>query len=432
MLATRRRALAAAVAVGALVAAGCSSSSKPSGSGSATTAAGHASGNTASAPGVTPTTVSVGLITSETGVASPEYVPGIVKGAQARFDLQNAQGGVHGRTLTLNVKDDQSSPTGFSTAAQDLASGGNFGIIADSAFVFGGYRPMQQQGVPVVGAGVDGPEWGEQPNTNMFSVLPVDPKTPQYTTEGLFVKDRGGTNVAGFGYSVSPSSTAAAKGVAKIAEAVGIKAGLIDTSIPFGGVNAGPIALEMKSAGVDSAIMQMDNNTNFAIVTAAKQAGVPLKVPISATGYGQSLLDQPAAVDSAQGGYFATICDPVELQTSQTKNWQAALQKYEGFTGVPGFDWCEGYITADLMIKGLEQAGQNPTRQSFINNLRQVSSYNPAGLLPNTLNFTLAAFGKAPQNLCGYYPQLQGTKFVLVPNDHPVCGTLIPNSNMTP
>ncbi len=428
MLAGRHRAVAAAIAVTALVAAACSSSSKPSSGGSAS----GGGGNKASAPGVTPTSVSIGLITSETGVASPEYVPGIVKGATARFDLQNDQGGVNGRKLSLNVKDDTSTVSGFATAAQLLTSSGVFGIIADSAFVFAGYRPLQQQGVPVVGAGVDGPEWGEQPNTNMFSVLPVDPKTPQYTTEGLFIKERGGTNVAGFGYAISPSSTAAAKGVAKVAEATGLKAGLIDTSIPFGGVNAGPIALEMRQAGVDSAVMQMDNNTNFAIVTAAKQAGVNLKVPVSATGYGQSLLDQSSAVASAQGGYFATICDPVELQSSATKAWQAALAKYQGFTGVPGFDWCEGYITADLMIKGLQVAGQNPTRQSFISNLRNVSSYNPAGLLPNTLNFTMAAFGQAPAMECGYYPQLQGTKFVLVPNDKPVCGTLIPNSNMTP
>lgn len=431
MLARRSRMSIVAAAIAALVAAGCSSSSKPSGGSSGTSGGGGT--NTASGPGVTPTSISIGLITSETGVAAAEYVPGIVKGAMARFDLQNAQGGVDGRKLTLQVKDDTSSVTGFMTAAQDLASSGNFAIIADSAFVFAGARTLEQQGVPVVGAGVDGPEWGEHPYTNMFSVLPVDPKTPQYTTEGVFIKERGGTNVAGFGYGISPSSTAAAKGVAKVAKATGLKAGLIDTSIPFGGVNAGPIALEMRQAHVDSAVMQMDNNTNFAIVTAAKQAGVNLKVPVSATGYGQSLLDQPSAVAAAQGGYFETICDPSELQSPATKAFGAALAKYVGFTGVPGFDYCEGYVTADLMIKGLEVAGHNPTRQSFISNLRKVSSYNPAGgLLPNSLNFTPAAFGQPPAKECGYFPQLQGKKFVLVPNDKPVCGTLIPNSDMTP
>jgi branched-chain amino acid transport system substrate-binding protein len=78
----------------------------------------------------------------------------------------------------------------------------------------------------------------------------------------------------------------------------------------------------------------------------------------------------------------------------------------------------------DLMIKGLEVRGKNPTRQSFITNLRTVTSYDASGLLPNPVDFSLAAFGKARPKTCGRYAKLQGDTFVPIPSDgKPTCGT---------
>jgi ABC-type branched-subunit amino acid transport system substrate-binding protein len=93
-----------ALAAISIVVAGCGSSSQHSSSTSAvgatsgTTAS--AAGNTASAPGVTATTVKIGLITSVTGASSSTFGD-TAQGAQARFDVQNANGGVNGRKLDL-------------------------------------------------------------------------------------------------------------------------------------------------------------------------------------------------------------------------------------------------------------------------------------------------------------------------------------------
>jgi branched-chain amino acid transport system substrate-binding protein len=78
------------------------------------------------------------------------------------------------------------------------------------------------------------------------------------------------------------------------------------------------------------------------------------------------------------------------------------------------------------MVKGLEVAGKNPTRQSFITNLRNVTGYDAEGLLPNAIDLSLANFGKAPNKVCGWYAKLQGTQFVPVPSDgSATCGTRI-------
>jgi branched-chain amino acid transport system substrate-binding protein len=395
------------------------------------TSAGVSAGPASATPGFGAKTITLGLITSLTGAASAEY-GGVIPAAEARVDLQNAEGGVDGRKIRLITEDDQSSPSQANTAAELLISKGVFGIIDESALVFGAAQTMQKAGIPVVGGGYDGPEWGMQPYTNMFSTSgPVDPHEPANTGTALFMKKLGVTSVAAFGYASSPSSTAAATGFYLSAKVVGLTQGYLNTTIPFGSVNVTPIALQMKADNINGVYLPLDDNTNFAILTAAKQAGVNIKVAISATGYGQALLDDPTAVADAQGDYFPPPGVPVELKTPATKAFQAALAKYAHFKGIPSFDYYEGWTGADLMIKGIELAGKHPTQQSFITNLHKVSNYN-AGGLEGSANLTLKAFGTAPQTLCGWETKLVGKKFVPVPaNGTKVCGTLIPNSNQS-
>lgn len=416
--------------VGALVAGACGSS-KPSSSSSTTvpSASGATVGGlTASAPGISKTTIKIGLITSLTGSASSEYT-NLPKAAQARVDAVNAAGGVDGRQLQLVICDDASAASSNLTCAQNLVAKGVFAFEEQSAFVFGGYKYLNQQGIPVTGGGYDGPEWGLQPNTNMFSVSgSYYTSAAWYTQPAQFMKDQGVTTVGSFGYGISPSSSDSAKGFALAAKSVGLTVGYLNTSLPFGTVNVTPVALAMKSKGVTGVSMEMDEDTNFAILTAAKQAGVNLKVAVSATGYGQDLLNDSSAVQAGQGDYFPPVATPVELKTPATMAMQSALQKYAGFSGVPGFDWYEGWLSTDLMIKGLQVAGTNPTRSSFIHNLQQVTNYNAGALLSTPVNFSLSQFGKPPAQECSWLTQLEGSKFVVANNGKPLCGTLLPNT----
>ena len=68
-------------------------------------------------------------------------------------------------------------------------------------------------------------------------------------------------------------------------------------------------------------------------------------------------------------------------------------------------------------------AGQNPTRSSFIDNLRKVTNYNVEGLATNTVNYSTVQ--NIPNQTCSYYVQLKGKQFIVQNNDKPVCGTLV-------
>ncbi len=427
------RTVITAVSVGlslGLIGAACSSSSHANSSGSSATtgAAGAAGGSSASSASST-SDITIGEITPLTGAAAVNY-KGSAESAQARVDAQNANGGVNGHKLKLIVVDDQSTPSGNLTAAQSLVSKGVFGIVGSSAFNFGSYRYLNQQGVPVTGGGFDGPEWGQQPNTNMFAYgsTSTDPHLPQYDQPAKLMKQLGVTRMASVAYGVSPSSVAAAKGFMFTAKNVGIQQAYLDTSLPFGTVNAGPIALALKDTKANGIYLPIDDGTAFAILTAAQQAGVHMNMAVAATGYGQDLLNQPATVQAAQGIYFALSTAPVELQTPATTAMQKAFATYEHFTGVPNLNWYQGWIATDMLIKGLELAGKNPTRSGYITAMRGVTDYTADGLLGAPVDFS--KFGQAPQEACSWYMKLVGTKFVPTPTDgKPVCGSLIPNSN---
>ena len=117
---------------------------------------------TASSAGASSAPYTVGLVTDETGPAASTY-QNVVEGAQARIGLQNAHGGVNGHQIKLLTADDATSPSLNMVAAQELISKGALVLIQDSAVAFVSAKLMQQQGMPVVGTGTDGYEWGEKP-----------------------------------------------------------------------------------------------------------------------------------------------------------------------------------------------------------------------------------------------------------------------------
>lgn len=379
----------------------------------------------ASTPGVTANTITLGLITELTGPGA-EPGTGMVQAAQARIDEQNAEGGVYGRKIKLISEDDQTNPNVDATATDALLSKGVFGVIDDSAVTFGGYKILQQAGVPVTGGGYDGPEWFEQPNTNMFSIAgPEDANDPQYSDGALFAKERGGTKCASVGYGISPSSQASARGFNLACEREGLQNTFLDTSVPFGTLDVTSLVLQIKDSGANVLWLPLDGGTNEAIMTGLAQAGAKMKVIINATGYGQQVLDDTNVLPSAQGAWFLVEGVPVEFDTPGTEAFQAALAKYAHFTGIPDFTWYEGWGGADLMIKGLELAGKDPTQSGFIAALHKDTDYSANGLF-GSVNFSLSEFGKAPKSLCEDLVQLKGHTYT---NPTQVCGTLLPNSD---
>ena len=103
---------------------------------------------------------------------------------------------------------------------------------------------------------------------------------------------------------------------------------------PLGSTNVEPIVLSMKSAGINGLNTSIVTNSNLAIVTGLNQQGIH-PVNVLATGYGGDLIQGGAGASvQAQDSYFITGAEPVELNTSATKQFQSALATYSGVHGI--------------------------------------------------------------------------------------------------
>src|ERR1022692_997176 len=126
-------ALVAGTAVTAMVVAACGSSgtSTPSSSPSAGASSSSSSAAlTASAPGITATTITIGSHQPLTGVAAPGYDE-IAPASNAYFSYVNAHGGIYGRKIIYKYLNDQYNPANTSTVVHQLVLQDNVYAIFD-------------------------------------------------------------------------------------------------------------------------------------------------------------------------------------------------------------------------------------------------------------------------------------------------------------
>jgi branched-chain amino acid transport system substrate-binding protein len=398
------------VAAIAVIVSACSSSSHNSSSGS------------------TGPTYTLGLLTDVTGAAaSAERTT--ETGVKAGIGLANA----NGAHLKYVVADAASSPTTALSAAQRLVTQDHvFAVIAISGLTFSAAPYLTAEGVPVIGAATDGPEWIT--SRNMFSTFGYNDYSKATTTDGNFLKMVGAANIGILGYSIPASANQSAKGAAISAQNAGLKVGYLNADFPLGSTNVQPVAIAMKGAGVDAFTATVEENTAFALLQALRQQGVALKAPLFSVGYGADLFQAgPGAVQTAQGAYFTLSYEPVEMHTAGTERFQKALSTYAGVTGSPSLNEYLGYTAVDAFVTGLKAAGPNPTKASFINTMLGIRNYDVAGLAGNhTISFAMdqRSYGQGIDN-CAWITRFSGNTFHLVSGADPVCGSVIPGKTVS-
>ena len=414
-----------AVAAVLFVAAGCGSSSKHATASSTTPGApgSESSVTTGSGAGRTYT---LGVLADITGPASTNSKK-FPQGVKAGVALAESEG----YKIKYVVADTATSPSQTLAAAQKLVEQDHvFAVLALSAVTFSAEPFLASKGIPVIGANIDGPEWATQ--RNMFSVSGTADYTKVFSQQGLAFKQLGATNLGAVGYSASPSSSDTAKSNAISAQLAGVKVGYLNTNLPLGTTNVDPIAIAMKNAGVDSLEAPIDTNTAFAIVSAMRNAGADLKVVLNSTGYGGDLIQGgPGALQVAQGQYFLSGFEPVEMNTPATQQFVSYL-KGAGVTTAPAEAQYYGYMSVDAVVQGLKVAGSSPSQASFINAMLGITNFNGVGLYgTHSVSFALDTRGQVSgADNCIWNTQYNGTTFHLVPGQDPICGETVPGKTV--
>jgi branched-chain amino acid transport system substrate-binding protein len=396
-------------AAAAVLAAGCGSAGRsPSATGGA---GGH--------------TYTIGVLTDASGVAASSNFT-FSKGVKAGVNLASR----NGYTIKYVLADTTSLPSGALTAARKLVEQDHvFAVVAQSALLFAAAPYLTKANIPVIGAAEDGPEWFTA--KNMFGVYGTPHEEVVATEFGQFMKNQGATTVGTLGYAISPSSSESAKGAAKSAQAVGLKAGYVNASFPFGSTNVGPVALAMKAGHVDGFYASVDPNTGFSLITALRQEGEDLKVALLPTGYGGDLLQAgPGALAAAQDVFFTLTYEPVEMDTAATQQFQSDL-KAVGITGDPTYAEYNGYLSVGLLIRGLQSAGAKPTGASLLGALSNIHDWDAYGLVGNH-HIDINNRTASGNTNCIWVTKLSGSTFRLVPGADPICGSLVPGLTVSP
>ncbi len=372
----------------------------------------------------------VGYIGDLTGPAASTFADGAAA-AQARIDLQNAQGGIDGHPIQMVTEDTESSPTTAATDAEELVSKKVVGIIENSALFFGGAPYLLKEGIPVTGTGIDGPEWNT--DTNLFDAFgpptagEVDGHYWTTTGDAAIYKLLGVTKIAGVA-NQTESAVQSVNSAFYALEKAGLKKCYENTSLPLGSVNITTLVLAIQSSGCNGLFTSYVDATDIALAQGIKNAGLKMPGQLYAEGYDNNVLDSPSARAALQGDYFATGIDFSSPNTA-TKNMLAALKKYDPafHGGIPDLGIYGSWQSADLMVDGLQAAASHLTSSAIITDLHKVSSFNAGGILASSFGFN--HFGTPqmyPKQACEWVVELKGANFVTINGGKPICGTYEP------
>jgi ABC-type branched-subunit amino acid transport system substrate-binding protein len=344
-----------------------------------------------------------------------------VRGAKARFERANAEGGVHGRKIEfLGAEDDGMIPDKGAAAARKLVQKEKvFALVPVSAPQFGGAEFLEQQKVPWVGWAT-GPFWcGKTSAFGFNGCLAPRPGQGTQTWWGNQVAAQLGGGAGKKVWVQATDSTASKYGVQTISKsftAAGFALAGTSAALPAQAppqdwspyVNKIMKSADGKAPDVVVSVMA-GGKFNSGLYAALKKAGYKGLIT-DATSYDPKVLADPQTLQALEGVYSAPQFEPFESNVPEVVKMVADLRRTGGANVVPDQHMATGYWSADVFLAMLQKAGKDLTRDSFFKAV-QTFSYENKGIgrlrLPS---------GKTESNGCGALVKLDGGRFTIAQN----------------
>lgn len=361
--------------------------------------------------GVTSTTINVAGMVSKPTFASA------MQGAQARFDRENANGGVYGRKIKIvDTADDKFDPTTNVQEARRVVSTDNiFAIVPVVSVVVGSSDYLAQQKVPFFGWGISAGFCGNAYGYGFTGC--VAPKTPIYGNTFMAAagakalkKDPKGLTIA----IIAEDTDAARSGLgtqAVAAESLGMKV------VYSKGVVPAPPATVGDFTPFSQAIMTSNNGGPPDIVVmlfASIPSTLGLQGALQSAGFkgpieNTQTYDPQLAAPSKGGSVYVQFG---AFETADTVPGVKQMVTDLNKAGAPlGVLSAVGYLSADMFIAALKKTGKNLTVAAF-QKAASTLQYNVA----NTAGPTSFPKDKLQPGVCGTLVTSNGTGYdVTVP-----------------
>lgn len=335
----------------------------------------------ASTTGISPTSVTVGNVSIISGPV-PGLFAGAPIGVKAYFDYINSKGGVDGRRLLVDSKDDafSSQQNGTETqeaVASDFAMVGSFSLFDG----FGCKALAADTAVPDVSVTLDP---GANALPNNFSVVPTNlgaalgpfqyykKHYPKDTTIGAIVSD-----VA--------SAEAQWSGEAAAAKHEGYNIGYVDYINPLESDFTTDV-INMRNKGVNVVDLSAIDWQDAAIFmeNAATQNWHPGLVFSDGPVYADQFISHaggPAIADGIQLGLGQALYLGQDAKSVPADKLFLQYVKKVDPSWTPDLYTLFGWASAQLFVQALTAAGPHPTRGTVIEQLTKITSFDASGLL---------------------------------------------------
>ena len=387
--ALRIRGIAIVCVAGLLAACGSSTSSDNSGT------------NTASAPGITPTTITIGSTQPLTGRAAPGYSE-ISVSSNAYFQYVDSHGGIFGRQIIYTFYDDGYNPTNTASLTRKL-------ILEDKVFAL-----FSALGTPTHQAVVDYinsqkvPDLFVSSGCNCWNDVANHPYTfgfqPDYTIEGKilgqYIQQNLGGKKVGYFYQNDEFGLDGVKGLDAQLGASSVPSANRQYYVPTN-TNVKPQIAALQASGAEVIVsFSIPAFTTLALLAAAGSGYHPTWV-VSNVGSDVTTLtgllkviSKGAAGVQLLGGMVTDSYLPL---TGDSSNKWISLFKGIHDTYEPTVPWdgnvLYGMVQAYTLVQAMKAAGRNPTRASFVKALESTPLTGGPGLAP---------FGFSSTNHLGY------------------------------
>lgn len=357
----------AATAVIGVIASGCSTSSDSS------------SGN---APGVTEDTIRIGALTDLSGPFSSSGKVQI-NAAQAYWDDVNADGGVCGRQVELEVQDHGYDPQKAVSQYRAMA-----GDILGVQQILG--TPIVQALLPTLTEAnmyTGGVGWASVALGNEVAQVPGEPypvdiaNAVDYMVSDLGVPE--GSTI-GSVYLKGDISSDVKMGLEAAAATHDLT--IVEREVAPPDTDFSAIVAAMKQEGVDGVMLSVSPGQFGGLVNQLRASGVTAPVIGQHFGWNPAILEGLAGDVIEQDVY---VVSPVAPYAADMEGPKAAVESYEAAQPEGEKDWSAiyGYGMADLMFQALEDACDDLTREGLVSAMRAQTSIDTGGIFVGELSF---------------------------------------------
>jgi len=372
-----------ALLIAAVLLAACSSTASPAattGSTGSATTSGIPTSAFSDHTGVTSKSVTVGNVS----ILAYGLFKGAPVGTQAYADYVNSTGGVNGRKIVVDSSDDQfqGAPNQQETQAaiqKDFAMVGSFSL-EDS---YGATALAANPTVSNVSVALS------QKASDLANTFSVNPVRVGWQLGGLqYFKQKYPDDITHTGAIVSslPSAQTTWAAEQQAMGTLGYKV-VADPSYTVTQSDFTQDVISMKNAGVKILFMeQSPQNYAAAVVQALNQQNFHPVVVLGTAGYSESFVPSSGGAANADGVW---LDQDAALYLGEDTSVLPADQTFLHWVQVasPGFKpdlyTLYGWLSAELFVQALRNAGTDPSRGSLLQQLGKINSFTGGGLIGN-------------------------------------------------